>query len=64
MIVKSNIIDIPLKRVSEAEFELRAQRAAQALFHGYTDIGPLLLYGPHKERLSLLLWAANAGASH
>ena len=64
MNVKSDIIEFPLKRVSEAEFEVRAQRAAQALFRGYTDIGPLLLYGPHKERLSLMLWAANAGASH
>lgn len=62
MEVKSNIIQFPFKRVSEAEYEVRAQRAVQALFHGHTDIGPLPLYGPHKERLSLMRWAAKAGA--
>ncbi len=64
MDVKSNIMEFPLKRVSEAEFEVRAQRAVQALLRGHTDIGPLIQYGPHKERLSLMLWAANAGAYH
>ena len=60
MEVKSNIIEFPLNRVSEAEFEVRAQRAAQALFRGHTDIGPLFQYGPHKERLSLMRWAVKA----
>ena len=64
MDVKSNIIEFPLKRVSEAEYKIRAQRAARALFRGHTDIGPLLLYGPHKERLSLMRWAVNGGASY
>lgn len=58
MEVNSNIIQFPVRQVPDAEYLGRARHAAAALAHGYTDIGPLHHYGPYKERVSLIRWAA------
>lgn len=56
MEVNSSLINFPLRNVSETEYFNRARRAAHALARGYTDIAPRTLYGPHKERISLMRW--------
>lgn len=58
MEVQSNIIQFPVRQVQDAEYLGRARHAVAALARGDTDIGPLHHYGPYKERISLIRWAA------
>ncbi|MCZ6533286.1 MAG: hypothetical protein O7A08_10020 [SAR324 cluster bacterium] len=47
----------PSDRFLRLSSTIRARKATLALTHGNTNIGPLHLYGPYKERLALMQWA-------